>query len=131
MSALRQQARSTRLRSDLLSCSLIALWAVIAFRLISVQGFGNVASERAARRQHAFVEVLPARPGDIFDRAGRLLATSARTESLAIDPSAIEEPAKVAQLLADALGLDATALLDRIVAAHDKRFLWVKRRLTS
>ncbi|OAI52608.1 hypothetical protein AYO47_06025 [Planctomyces sp. SCGC AG-212-M04] len=130
MSALLQQARSTRLRSDLLSCTLIALWAVIAFRLISVQGFGNVASERAARRQHAFVEVLPARPGDIFDRAGRLLATSARTESLAIDPAAIEEPAKVAQILGDALALDAAVLLDRIVAAHDKRFLWVKRRLT-
>jgi cell division protein FtsI/penicillin-binding protein 2 len=109
---------------------LIAIWAVIAFRLISVQGFGNVASERTARRQHAFVEVLPARPGDIFDRAGRLLATSARTESLAIDPSAVEEPAKVAQLLAETLGLDATALLDRIVTAHDKRFLWVKRRLS-
>jgi cell division protein FtsI/penicillin-binding protein 2 len=131
VSALLQQAHSTRLRSDLLSCTLIALWAVIAFRLISVQGFGNLASERAARRQHAFVEVLPARPGDIFDRAGRLLATSARTESLAIDPAAIEEPARIAQLLSDALGLDANALLDRIVAAHDKRFLWVKRRLTS
>ena len=131
MSTLRQQARSSRLRSDLLACGLIALWAVIAFRLISVQGFGNVASQRTARRQHAFVEVLPARPGDLFDRAGRLLATSARTESLAIDPSAIEEPARVAGLLASVLGLDEAVLTARIVAAHEKRFLWVKRRLSG
>ncbi len=131
MTTLRQQARSSRLRSDLLACGLIALWGVIAFRLISVQGFGNVASQRAARRQHAFVELLSARPGDISDRAGRLLATSAQVESLAIDPAAIEEPARIAMLLANALGIDAETLTARIVAAHDKRFLWVKRRLTA
>ncbi|QDT55384.1 Peptidoglycan D,D-transpeptidase FtsI [Caulifigura coniformis] len=129
MSGLRRQARSSRLRSDFIACGLVALWAVIALRLITVQGFGNVASARLARRQHAFVEVLPARPGDISDRAGRLLATSARTESLAIDPSAVEEPARVAGLLAGVLNLDAEALTQRIVASHEKRFLWVKRRL--
>jgi len=129
VSGLRRQARSSRLRSDFIACGLVALWGAIALRLISVQGFGNVASARAARRQHAFVEVLPARPGDISDRAGRLLATSARTESLAIDPSAVEEPAKVAGLLAAALNLDAETLTQRIVASHEKRFLWVKRRL--
>ncbi|HVJ67523.1 MAG TPA: penicillin-binding transpeptidase domain-containing protein, partial [Caulifigura sp.] len=131
MSRHRRESRLLRLRSEVLACWLITAWAVIAFRLISVQGFGNVASQRAARRQHAFVEVLPARPGDIFDRAGRLLATSARTESLAIDPSAVEEPSRVAALLAGALGLDTEALTARIVDSHEKRFLWVKRRLNS
>jgi cell division protein FtsI/penicillin-binding protein 2 len=122
---------ASRFRSNVIACGLIAVWAVIVLRLISVQGFSRVVSERLARRQRTFVETLAARPGDIFDREGRLLATSIRVNSLAIDPSEIDEPWRVADQLAGALGLDAEALVQRIVAASDKRFLWVKRRLTE
>ena len=73
-------------------------------------------SQRAARRQHAFVETLSARPGDIFDREGRLLATSKRSDSLAIDPAAIEEPERFARQLAGVLGIDADALADMLGA---------------
>ncbi|MBX3442814.1 MAG: penicillin-binding protein 2 [Planctomyces sp.] len=121
---------ATRLRTNVVACLLIAVWAVIALRLIAVQGFSRVLSERSARRQRTFVETLPARPGDIRDRARRLLATSIRTHSLALDPSEIDEPRRVAESLAGVLGLDADALAERIVAAHGKRFLWVRRQLT-
>jgi len=118
-------------RSSVVAFGLITVWTVIVLRLISVQAFSNVASERMARRQRTFVETLPARPGDIRDRAGRLLATSIRRESLAIDPSAIEAPWEIAEQLAAAVGIDPRPLAERIVAAADKRFLWVKRRLTD
>jgi cell division protein FtsI/penicillin-binding protein 2 len=118
-------------RSGIVAFGLIAVWTVIVLRLISVQAFSNVASERMARRQRTFVETLPARPGDIRDREGRLLATSIRRESLAIDPSTIEAPWDVSEQLAAAVGIDPRPLATRIVAAADKRFLWVKRRLTD
>jgi cell division protein FtsI (penicillin-binding protein 3) len=124
-------AVASRFRSNVIACGLIAVWAVIVLRLISVQGFSSVVSERAARRQRTFVETLPARPGDVFDREGRLLATSIRVDSLAIDPGEIDEPWPFARQLADALEIDAESLVERIVAASDKRFLWVKRRLSA
>ncbi len=130
MSTFRTELRQSRFRSNLLAFGLVALWGAIAFRLVTVQGFGAVESRRAARRQHAFVETLTARPGDIFDRAGRLLATSARTDSLAIDPQAVEEPARVADALAAALNLDSGKLLARLIASQESRFLWVKRRMS-
>lgn len=120
---------AARVRTNLVAFALVAVWAVIMLRLIAVQGFSRLVAERAAKRQRTFVEVLPGRPGDLRDREGRLLATSLPVQSLAIDPSAVDEPWPVAQRLADAVGVDAERLVERIIAAEGKRFLWVKRRL--
>ncbi len=81
-------------------------------------------------RQKSYVEVLSAPPGDLLDRNGRVLATSVVARSLFVVPEKIADPWPTAQRVAGALGIDAGHLCERL-QQDDKKFAWVKRRLTS
>lgn len=65
--------------------------------------------------------------GDIVDRNGMLLATSLMTASLFANPKEINDAQDAAKRLAQAIGLDAKALLPRLKS--DKTFVWIKRNL--
>ncbi|MBW3543126.1 MAG: penicillin-binding protein 2 [Planctomycetes bacterium] len=102
---------------------------VLVARLVQLQAIERERFARQANRQRSDIETLPARPGDIVDRRGRLLATTITRQSLYVDPSRIDDPAAFAAKLAGALDLDATELAERLSAARSRRFLWVRRRL--
>jgi cell division protein FtsI/penicillin-binding protein 2 len=104
--------------------------AIVA-RLIQVQGLQHAEFARRAERHQTFTEVVLARPGEIMDRAGRVLAGSVPTQSLYLDPARIENPRDVADRLALVLPIDPARLAERIAAAPQSRFLWVQRRLTD
>ena len=57
---------------------------------------------RADRQQLKTIR-LPAKRGEIVDRAGRVLAYSVDADTIAADPSDIEDPDSIAQLVCDAL----------------------------
>lgn len=117
-------------RLRLLSSGVLLLWAVLAVRLVHVQWSQHPEFAHRALVQRALEEVIPARLGDIVDRHGRLLATTARTHSLFVDPSLLTEPELVAPPIAAALGLDESDLIGRIVDNRRRKFLWVRRHLT-
>lgn len=108
---------------------MIGLWLIVVGRLYVVQWEqAEELSSYASRQQHTEITV-PARPADLVDRNGRLLATTIVAPSLFIDPQRFDiEPGFVDQL-AETLELNAESLTAKIERYADKRFLWIKRRL--
>ena len=101
----------------------------VALRLVQLQVVEHSRLAARGTRQKSYVEVLPAPPGDLLDRDGRVLATSIVARSLFVVPENIADPWPCAQRLARALHLDPDRLSDRL-QQPDKKFAWVKRRLT-
>lgn len=106
-------------------------WLVIAGRLVQLQYLQQEKFAGKAIQQREFVEEIAARPGDIVDRHGRLLATTLSVRSLYLVPHKISDPTNVARMLAETLDLKTETLQERIAANSQKHFLWVKRRLTE
>lgn len=85
-------------------------------------------SQRAAREyQHNYQT--SGNRGAIYDTNGNALAISGDAVSIAVNPSAIENPDTVAAVLAGALGLERTFVAERI-KNPDRSFAWLKRRVT-
>jgi cell division protein FtsI (penicillin-binding protein 3) len=105
-------------------------WLVLAGRLIQLQWFERQELSERAEQQRIFVEEIAPRPGDIFDRQGRLLATSVQTRSLYLVPNRIANPWTVAQRLEQAISVPAETLFERLGSRADRQFLWAKRRLS-
>lgn len=105
-------------------------WTLLAMRLIQLQWWHQERFADRADRQREYAEEVTARPGDIVDRQGRLLATTLTTRSLFIVPSRISKPWTIAHDLAAALDLKADALFEKIGERDDRHFVWVKRRLS-
>lgn len=113
--------------------ALGAVLIVIALRAAHVSLFLGPTLVPRLLQQHGHREELPAPPGDIVDRHGRLLATSRPVYSLFVNPRALtpEQRRTVLPHVAEALGLDFDSLLERIETSRDRYFLWVKRRLSE
>jgi cell division protein FtsI (penicillin-binding protein 3) len=101
----------------------------IALRLVQLQVFEHSRLAARGTRQKSYVESLPAPPGDLLDRDGRVLATSVVARSLFVVPENIADPWPCAQRLARALHLDPDRVCERLQQS-DKKFAWIKRRLT-
>lgn len=120
-----------RWRLGFVTACMLGVWAILAVRLAQVQGFGSDAFATRAARQCVFKETIPARPGEIVDRNGHVLAMTVTRRSLFVDPSRITRRWETARQLASALSLNADELFERLSRRSDRRFLWVKRRLTD
>ncbi len=101
----------------------------VATRLVQLQIVEHARLAARGTRQKSYVEVLPAPPGDLLDRSGRVLATSVVARSLFVVPENIPDPWPCAQRLAQALHIDADRVCERLQQA-DRKFAWIKRRLT-
>jgi cell division protein FtsI/penicillin-binding protein 2 len=106
-------------------------WTLLALRLVHLQWWQQVGLAGRAERQREYAEEITARPGDIVDRQGRLVATTLTLQSLYVVPSRISNVWTTANALAGALDLKAEELFERIGERRDRHFLWVKRRLSS
>ena len=111
--------------------TLTLIWCVLMGRMIQIQWVQRDKFSSRATRQQLHEEVTPARPGDLFDRRGRLLATTIAVQSLYVDPAHIIDPLNTACSLANATGIDPADLQQRLIDQREKRFLWIKRRLTD
>ncbi|WP_437188234.1 peptidoglycan D,D-transpeptidase FtsI family protein [Planctomicrobium sp. SH668] len=126
-SASRQVSSTTR--ETVILWGVVIAACVIAMRFAHIQWIrGDHYAARAVRQQLSSEPIL-ARPGDLYDRRGRLLATTISVPSLFIYPNRISDIPGLSQKLADALGMDAVGLQARIEANSTKQFLWIKRRL--
>ncbi|MFZ2587901.1 MAG: penicillin-binding protein 2 [Alphaproteobacteria bacterium] len=70
------------------------------------------------------------RRGDIYDRNGVLLASTLRTYSLYADPKRILNVDEVVARLPKALPEIVAARLKKAIANPERRFVWLKRRMT-
>ena len=114
----------------LLTGLLMLGWSLVAGRLLLIYLAERDAMQNRVVRQQTTTEVVQARPGDILDRQGRLLATSIDTFSLYAIPKKIQNPGTFAAAVAPFLNLPAETLTDRIHSHRDKGFLWLARRMT-
>jgi len=105
-------------------------WTLLALRLVQLQWWHQERFADRADRQREFAEDVTARPGDIVDRQGRLLATTLTTRSLYVVPSRISKPWTIAHALAAALDMKADSLFEKIGERDDRHFVWIKRRLS-
>jgi cell division protein FtsI (penicillin-binding protein 3) len=96
--------RST-VRSRMVICAvLFACWTVgIEARLLYLQVVQHADMMARADRQQLRTIKLPAKRGEIVDRYKRVLAYSVDADTIAADPSDIENPDKVARLVCGAL----------------------------
>lgn len=124
-------AGQLRHRAGVLVTGIGLVWLVIAGRLIQLQGWQQQELTQRADRQREVVQEIQPRPGDIYDAHGRLLATSVAMPSLYVVPAEIHDPWQTAQSLAEALGVEAEPLFEKLGRYSGKQFLWVQRRLTA
>lgn len=123
--------RSSRWRERCLAAVTLLVWLVLAGRLVQVQFWERDAFASRAARQQTLEERIAARPGDIFDRRGRLLATTMQVQSLYVVPDRIDDAGQIAKQLAEAVHLEAAEVRARIESARERHFLWIKRRLSD
>lgn len=110
---------------------MLCFTAVIVVRLLHVQWLSRERFTDKAFRQQVSEETVPARPGDLLDRQGRLLATTIAVPSLYVDPSRVTDPDDVSLRLAAVLNLEADELAQRLRANAGRKFLWIKRQLSD
>ena len=139
--AVRDQSGAARLltwratlRSRVLAAAVIfALWTVgIQARLIYLQVIDHAELQARADRQHMRTIAAPAKRGEILDRNGNVLAYSVDADTVFADPSEIEHPDKVAQLVCGAL--DECGSRERQEMAQnlrrDSQFVYLARKLS-
>ncbi len=118
-------------RTRLVASVVGLVWIALSVRLVQLQWVGQADFEEQADRQRSHIELIPARPGEILDRNGKLLAATVSTRSLYVVPSRMPMAWPTVVALSGALDLDADTLFDRVSRHQDKHFLWVKRRLND
>ncbi|HEX6163397.1 MAG TPA: hypothetical protein VFZ31_08530, partial [Vicinamibacterales bacterium] len=91
-------------RRLMVAAGALVLWAFgIEVRLIVLQVLQHDQLVARAERQQMSTVVAPAKRGEIFDRAGRVLAYSVDADTIYAVPTEIADAAKTAAALCDAL----------------------------
>src|SRR5947207_1652101 len=97
-------------------------WLILGARLVQLQWWQQEKFAGQAQHQRELAEEVPARPGDIIDRQGRLLATTLTARSLYVIPSQISNPEEFAESLSGALGVSRENLLEKLSGSSQKQF---------
>lgn len=116
-----------RNRLLLVGVMFLAVFGVIALRLVDVSLFPENARRTAERQRPASGPI--AVRADIVDRNGVLLASNVTTPSLIADPRMVDDPAETTERLAAVLpGLDREAAERKL--SSNRGFVWLRRHLT-
>jgi cell division protein FtsI/penicillin-binding protein 2 len=118
-------------RARLVASGLLLIWLLLVGRLAQLHLTSGEEFARLAKQQRIFSEVVPARPGEIVDRHGHVFATSVCVRSVYVVPKQIREAWLVSQQLGEALGIAPDQLFERIASRPERRFLWIKRRISD
>lgn len=103
----------------------IGFIAVVA-RLFTIQIIKGDEYRAKAKRQHESKVTLSAQRGNIYDRNGKLLASTVQSVSVAVDPTVLSKKAAVCRALAEDLGLSSDRFMQKINAAKGS-FVWLAR----
>lgn len=118
-----------RLRAALVIMTMVL--TVFGARLVQLQGLDQQAYAARAEASGLVKVTLPAARGRIIDRDGSPLATSVSGSMIVADPKLTRPHAgRIAQTLADRLGLDYFDVLGKLSKEHS-RFQYIARRIPS
>lgn len=118
-----------RNRSGFLSLLVYSGWIVLICRLIHLQTYRSESLTQNVIRQSISEEILPARPGDILDRNGHVLAMTVMCDSVYAVPRQIRDPLQFAWRVGEILDLTTDELYQRLQQHPDAGFIWLKRRV--
>jgi len=118
-------------RMRLFAAVMLVAFGFLVFRLVDLQAMHHEKFQALVQQQRTSVVVLPARPGDIYDCKGHLLATSIQVDSLYADPLMVSDPRGLARKLATVIDVDPVQLERTLLAKADKRFIWIRRRIDA
>src|SRR5262245_19865870 len=122
------------LRSRLIVCAgFFVLWTVsIEARLLYLQVVEHADMMARANRQQLKTVKLPAKRGEIVDRAGRVLAYSVDADTIVADPTEVEDPATVATRVCHALehctAQQRQVMVERL--GSDQQFAYLARQVS-
>ncbi|MCO6466703.1 MAG: PASTA domain-containing protein [Bradyrhizobiaceae bacterium] len=105
-------------------------FTVVIGRLFWIQVMQGSRFREMARRQYESKVELRAERGSLFDRHGREIVGMLRTTSFAVDPTMIENPQLIAQVLSVATGESADRYLAQM-ADKSRRFAWLARGINT
>jgi cell division protein FtsI (penicillin-binding protein 3) len=116
-------------RSKCVVFLLFIAFAVLTVRAFWIQGPGNAFYQKQGKSRYQRTLLLPATRGKIFDRNGRVLATSLPVRAIWAIPDAVppELAAEKMTALAKLLGLRLPSL--RAKLAESKNFVYLKRQI--
>ena len=123
------------LRSRLIVCAgFFVLWTVsVEARLVYLQVIEHADMMTRANRQQLRTVKLPAKRGEIVDRAGRVLAYSVDADTIAADPTEVADPQMVATRVCAAL--DHCSSPQREVMAErlasKQQFVYLARQVSA
>jgi len=119
-----------RLRISFILWSLVFLFELLLVRLFWIQCIKHDNFCELAQKQYRIKVELPAERGEIFDRYGRLLATSLPAASVYLDPFLATDLQATSKKLARTLNLDEQRLTKFILQRKHRRFIWIKRKVS-
>lgn len=109
--------------------SLLVVFAVLIFQMARIQIIDNGKYERMAQSQHSSRVEISARRGPILDRNGHKLVDSVRVSSVFADPSMVRDKFETAEKLSKLLDTDISETFRLL--KKEKRFVWIKRKITN
>ncbi|NVZ10831.1 penicillin-binding protein 2 [Allochromatium humboldtianum] len=125
-----RRAPNLVLRRRLLMSGLSLAFVVLTSGVFYRQVIQTEFLQREGEARYLRDAVIPARRGMITDRNGEPLAVSTPVETVWAEPRKLIDHLDKIPAIAQALGMDAAFLRDRIESNRDKGFLYVKRRVT-
>ncbi|MCC6139533.1 MAG: penicillin-binding protein 2 [Nitrospira sp.] len=102
-------------------------FAVVLFRLVSLQVLQAAELAAKADRQHQKTVSLEGARGTVVDRHGKVLAMNMEVPSVFGIPTALESPAKTARSLSPVLQVRTDELEKKL--RQDRSFVWLARKL--
>ena len=104
------------------------LFTAVLVRLFTIQVMDSEKYRIAAKKQYETKIVLYPSRGLIFDRNMNLLVSNSYRVSLAVDPNMVEEPEKLADILAGKFNKDRNEYLQKITAENTS-FIYLERKV--
>jgi len=105
----------------------LVLFIALGSRAFQLQILSSKALKDLASKQHTQTLQLQPERGIIFDRNGEKMAATIMADSVCADPSKIENPGKVADILSSILSTDRAAIQKKL--SGGKNFCWIVRRI--
>ncbi len=117
----------SRARRYVLLLVMLCGFAVVLFRLVSLQVLQAAELTAKADRQHQKTVSLEGARGTVLDRHGKVLAMNMEVPSVFGIPTALESPAKTARSLSPVLHVRTDELEKKL--RQDRSFVWLARKL--
>ena len=117
----------SRARRYVLLLVMLCGFAVVLFRLVSLQVLQAAELTAKADRQHQKTVSLEGARGTVVDRHGKVLAMNMEVPSVFGIPTALESPAKTARSLSPVLHVRIDELEKKL--RQDRSFVWLARKL--